>query len=100
MFLYTRFLRCKYMLFYKKMRDFLYVFYKKMSGLLRVFYKKMSELMCVLYKKMSELWLKFRSCFGFHCFLLFHNQISETLCGKDFQFALAVAADIVGLHAI
>ena len=36
----------------------------------------------------------------FFVFVLFHNQISETLCGKDFQFALAVAADIVGLHAI
>lgn len=76
----------------------MYVFYKKMRELLRVFYKKMREFRCVLYKKMSELWLKFRSCFGFHCFLLFHNQITETLCGKNLQFALAVAADIVGFH--
>lgn len=33
MFLYECFLRCKYMLFYKKMRELLGMFYKKMSEL-------------------------------------------------------------------
>ena len=44
MFLYGYFLRCKYMLFYKKMRELLYIFYKKMRELLYIFYKKMREL--------------------------------------------------------
>ena len=87
------------MLFYKKMREFLYVFYKKMRELLYIFYKKMSESQPDLHKKMRELQLKFRSCLDFIAFVLIHNQIKETLCGKNLQFALAVAADIVGFHS-